>query len=59
MQQEFVLKSTGGEAIGYFSSMRLWFTKMKGASAEIIGDGLIVTTTGLIAEHPNELVPLI
>jgi RecA/RadA recombinase len=38
MQQEFVLKSTGGEAIGYFSSMRLWFTKMKGASAEIIGD---------------------
>ena len=39
MQQEFVLKSTGGEAIGYFSSMRLWFTKMKGASAEIIGDG--------------------
>jgi RecA/RadA recombinase len=38
MSQEFVLKSTGGEAIGYFSSMRLWFTKMKGASAEIIGD---------------------
>jgi len=38
LQQEFVLKSTGGEAIGYFSSMRLWFTKMKGASAEIIGD---------------------
>lgn len=38
MQQEFVLKSTGGEAIGYFSSMRLWFSKMKGASAEIIGD---------------------
>jgi RecA/RadA recombinase len=38
LQQEFVLKSTGGEAIGYFSSMRLWFTKMKGASAEIIGN---------------------
>jgi RecA/RadA recombinase len=38
MSQEFVLKSTGGEAIGYFSSMRLWFTKMKGAAAEIIGD---------------------